>query len=181
MSILFPSPLIKVVIVLTAKGINSIAAETRLIIAATNLGSIVIPLPLVGVCKSISFFIISFEIPFPRAIDSNSRCCFSSSFACLFAKPTEAVVPAADTNAEIPLITNGTSASNGIALPSLIITSLKVELSDELKCLSGNSVICSLFKNLDFNFLQIEHRTLLLNIFFVSLFIIIAPVDLVKS
>ena len=73
--------------------------------------------------------------------------CFASSFACLLAKTTEAVVPVPDTNAEIPLITKGMSASNGIALPSLIITSLKVELSDEFKTSSGKSLICSLFKN----------------------------------
>ena len=41
-SILFPSTLIKLLIVLTAEGITSIAAGTRLIIAAANLGSIVI-------------------------------------------------------------------------------------------------------------------------------------------
>ena len=63
------------------------------------------------------------------------------------------------------LITSGTSANNGIALPSLIITSLKVELSDEFKTSSGKSFICSLFKNLDFNLLQIEHRTLICSMF----------------
>ena len=79
-----------------------------------------------------SFILIpSFEIPFPRAIDSNSLWCFSSLFACLLAKTTEAVVPAGDAQAEIPVITNGINANKGIAAPSIVTLLLKFEPSSE--------------------------------------------------
>ena len=77
----------------------------------------------------------------------------------MLSKTTEAVVPAADAKTETPLITKGIKANKRIALPSLTITLLKVKPSDEFRNSSAKSYICSLFKNLDFNVLQIEHRT----------------------
>ena len=100
-------------------------------------------------CSSI--LIPSFEIPFPRAIDSNSRWCFSSPFACLFAKTTDAVVPATELKAEIPAITSGINANRGKAFPSIVTLLLKVEPSLLSRISFGRSVICSLFKNLVLN------------------------------
>ena len=114
-------------------------------------------------CSSI--FIPSFEILFPRAIDSNSRWWFSSSFACLFAKTTEAVVPATELKAEIPAITSGINANKGIAVPSIVILLLKFEPSSDSRISFNRSVICYLFKNLVLNLWQIEHIALIWNLF----------------
>ena len=73
---LLPLPSINCIILIAlscAAFINSGIIE---IIEETNNG--LIPLPLI--CQSLWFFITSFEILFPRAIYSNSRWCFSSSF-----------------------------------------------------------------------------------------------------
>ena len=130
-------------------------------IAAANLGSILIPLPLLGVCKSLSFFIISFKILFSRAIDSNSRWCFSSSFACLLLNTTEAAVPAADVKALIPAITSGINANRGKAFPSIVTFLLKVEPSSLSRTYFGSNFTCSRLKNLVLNLLHIEHIALI--------------------
>ena len=63
-------------------------------------------------------------------------------FVCLFAKTTEAVVPATEVKADMPAITKGIKANRGKAFPSLIIVSLKVELSGEFVISSGRRLIC---------------------------------------
>ena len=91
---LIPSPLIKFLIVLTAEGITFIAIGKREIINAANFGSILIPF---------SFLITSLTI-FGIYLSFNSLlCAIICSFDCLFAKTTDAVVPGADDNVQIPI------------------------------------------------------------------------------
>ena len=91
-----------------------------------------------------TILITSFEIPFPwDAICSICLLCRSVSFACLLAKTTEAVVPATEVKADMPAITKEIKANRDKAFPSLIITSLKVEFSDEVLISSGKRLICS--------------------------------------
>ena len=115
-SILIHSPLINCFMLFTASGTSFINSGIIEIIEETNKKLI----PVLLICKLSSCFITSFVILFPRAIDSNSRWCFSSSFVRLLAQTTEAVVPAADTNAEIPLITKGINANRGNAFHLLL-------------------------------------------------------------
>ena len=91
------------------------------------------------------------------------------------------MAPPAHAKAVTPAAIAPIKKINGIISPLRSIVSEKVVLLAACLTSTGNSFICSWFKNLDLNLLQIEHTAFYDIYFFVSLLIIIGPIVRVKS
>ena len=91
------------------------------------------------------------------------------------------MAPPADAKAEIPAAIAPIKGINGIIPLLRSIVLLKVVLSAAFWTSTGNSYICSLFKNLHLKLLQIEHTAFIWYLFSVRLLIIIGPIVWDKS